>query len=248
MEIIETKLNWAGALAKRNMIDMIVLHHAAASNCTIYNVHKWHLANGWAGCGYHYFVNKRGEIFKGRPDDVIGSHAKGFNSTTLGICFEGNFEKEVPPQIQINAGIKLVGHLKKKYGISKVKGHDELMATSCPGKLFNIERFRGASENLVLEFQTAAIADGFKFPRYGADGKFGSETEAVMGKCIVQKRLVYKFKNTTKLAQGLLGITADGKAGKQTDTAIRKFQQDNGLVVDGAIGVCTWKKLLKIDN
>ena len=115
MEIIETKLNWAGALAKRSAIDMIVLHHAAASNCTIYNVHKWHLANSWSGCGYHYLVNKRGEIFKGRPDDTIGSHAKGFNSTSIGICFEGDFMKETPSQMQIDAGLELVEYLKNKY-------------------------------------------------------------------------------------------------------------------------------------
>ena len=58
MEIIKADLNWAGSLAKRSTIDMIVLHHASAKNCTIYNIHSWHLANGWSGVGYHYFINK----------------------------------------------------------------------------------------------------------------------------------------------------------------------------------------------
>jgi N-acetyl-anhydromuramyl-L-alanine amidase AmpD len=108
MEIIETKLNWAGSLAKRSTIDMIVLHHAAASHCDIYTVHKWHLANQWSGCGYHYFINKQGQIFKGRPDNTIGSHAKGFNSTSIGVCFEGDFMKETPSQAQIDSGLELV--------------------------------------------------------------------------------------------------------------------------------------------
>lgn len=247
VEIIETKLNWAGALAKRSSIDMIVLHHAAASNCSIYQVHKWHLANQWSGCGYHYFINKQGQIFKGRPDDTIGSHAKGFNSTTLGICFEGNFEKESPTQVQINAGLELVEYLKKKYGISKVKGHGELMATSCPGKLFPIERFRGVKENLILEFQLASYADGFKYPKYGTDGKYGSETENVMKQCVVKRRLIHKYKNATKLVQRLLNVDQDGKCGQITSAAIKEFQKKNVLDVDGAVGPQTWKKLLGIN-
>lgn len=247
MEIIETKLNWAGALAKRSTIDMIVLHHASATNCTIYNVHKWHLANGWSGCGYHYFINKRGEIYKGRQDDVIGSHAKGFNSTSIGICFEGNFDKEVPSQVQIDSGLELVEYLKKKYSISNVKGHGELMATACPGKLFPIERFRGIKENIVLSFQMAAYADGFKFPKYGCDGQYGSETENVMKQCIVKRRLIYKYKNATKLVQRLLNIEQDGKCGKITTDVIKEFQKKNGLEVDGAVGLLTWSKLLGIN-
>lgn len=247
MEIIETKLNWAGSLAKRSMIDMIVLHHAAASNCSIYTVHKWHLANGWSGVGYHYFINKQGMIFQGRPDDTIGSHAKGFNSTTLGICFEGNFEKETPTQSQIDAGLELVEYLKKKYNINKVKGHGELMVTSCPGKLFDIDQFRGVKENLVLSFQMAAYADGFKLEKYGVDGFWGPETASVAQKCVVKQRILYKYKNATKLVQRLLGVEQDGKCGPITAQAIKEFQQKNGLEPDACCGLNTWKKLLNIN-
>ena len=247
MEIIDSKLNWGGALAKRSNIDMIVLHHAAAQNCTIYNVHQWHLANGWSGCGYHYLVRKDGRIFRGRPDDTIGSHAKGYNSTSLGVCFEGDFEKEMPTQVQINAGLELVSYLKKKYNIKQIKGHGQLLNTSCPGRLFSMEQFIGKKENLILSFQRAAIADGIKLPKYGADGKFGAETEAAMKQCVVKKRLLYKYKNATKLLQRLLGITQDGLAGKTTEQAIKNFQNNNNLTVDGCCGLNTWRKLLKID-
>lgn len=247
MQIIETKLNWAGALAKRSKIDMIVLHHAASSHCSIYNIHNWHLSNQWSGFGYHYFINKRGEIFKGRPDDTIGSHAKGYNATSLGLCFEGDFEKETPTQEQINAGLELVAYLKKKYNIKKVKGHKDLMATSCPGTLFPMEKFVDEKENLILSFQRAATADGFKFKSYGLDGKFGSETESIMKKCIVKRRLFYKYKNATKLVQRLLGVNQDGLCGKETEAAIKNFQESNGLVTDGCVGLATWKALLGIN-
>lgn len=249
MEIIEVKFDVVGALAKRTTIDMIVLHHAEAKSCSVKDINWWHIQKGYSCIGYHYFIRKDGSIYKGRADNIIGAHAKGYNSTSLGICFEGQYTKETMPQAQIDAGRELVAYLKKKYNISKVYKHNDVNATDCPGSLFPFESIVGTeSENLVLSFQRSAIADGFKFEKYGADGKFGSETEAVMQKCIIKKRIVYKYKNATKLAQRLLDIPADGKAGKQTDAAIRKFQKENGLTVDGAIGAQTWKNLLNIDD
>lgn len=103
-----------------------------------------------------------------------------------------------------------------------------------------------AKENLILSFQKAAIADGVQLPQYGADGMYGNETKVAMQKCVVKKRLLYKYKNCTRLVQRLLGVTQDGLAGKETDSAIRNFQKENGLVVDGAVGLNTWLKLLNI--
>lgn len=247
MQIKEVKYDWAGQLIKRITIDTIVLHHAEASSCTAKDIHWWHICRGYSGIGYHYFINKKGEIFKGRPDNTVGAHAKGYNSTSIGICFEGKYNKEIAPQAQIEAGKELVAYLKKKYNIKNVKKHKDLMATDCPGNLFPFEAIVGQEkENLVLSFQRAVIADKFKLPKYGADGSWGKETEGVAQQCIVKKRLTYKYKNATKLVQRLLGLKQDGLAGKDTDSAIRKFQKENGLMVDGAVGLQTWKVLLGI--
>lgn len=247
MEIIDVKYDWVGALAPRSAIDMMVLHHADASSCTVKDINWWHICSGYSGIGYHYFINKKGEIYKGRPDNVIGAHAKGFNSTSLGICFEGRYNKEIMPQAQLEAGKELVAYLKKTYNITKVKKHKDLMATDCPGSLFPFEEIVGQEqENLVLSFQRAAVADGFKFPQYGCDGSYGNETKSVMQQCVVKKRLFYKYKNATKLVQRLLGIKQDGLCGKDTDAAIRKFQKEHQLEIDGAVGVNTWKVLLGI--
>ena len=247
MEIKEVKYDWAGALAKRSKIDMIVLHHADASTCSPQDIHWWHVRNGWSGIGYHYFISKQGVVFKGRPDDVIGSHAKGYNSTSLGICFEGRYNKETMSEAQLQVGKELVAYLKKKYKITKVKRHKDLMATDCPGVLFPFEEIvNQTQENLVLSFQRAATADGFKFPKYGCDGSYGNETKDVMQKCIVKRRLFYKYQNATKLVQRLLGVKQDGLAGKDTENAIKKFQQAHNLTVDGCVGLATWKVLLNI--
>jgi N-acetyl-anhydromuramyl-L-alanine amidase AmpD len=252
MQIKEVNYQWRGTLIKRNKTEMIVLHHAAAKSCNVQQVHQWHINRGWSGVGYHYFISRNGEIFRGRPEDTVGAHATGYNSISIGLCFEGDYTTQTMPKAQLDAGKELVAYLKDKYNLTKVKGHRDLMATSCPGVKFPFFEIATAKqnaekENLVLLFQKAAIADGFKFPKYGADGSYGNETKSVMQKCIVKKRLLYKYKNATKLVQRLLGLEQDGLCGRQTTNAIKNFQKKNGLVVDGAVGVNTWKVLLGIN-
>ena len=58
--------------------------------------------------------------------------------------------------------------------------------------------------------------------------------------------IFYKYKNSTKLVQRLLGIKQDGLAGKDTESAIKKFQKEKGLTIDGCVGLNTWIKLLNI--
>lgn len=83
MNIIEKTYKWASKLSKRKSTKRIILHHAEAVKCTADDIHKWHLNNGWAGIGYHFFVRKDGSIYRGRPEDTLGSHAKGANMIVL---------------------------------------------------------------------------------------------------------------------------------------------------------------------
>lgn len=249
MKINEVDYQWKGTLIKRNKTEMIVLHHAAAKSCTVQDVHCWHLSRGWSGIGYNYFVKKDGQIYRGRPEDVVGAHATNYNSKSIGICFEGDFMVDTMPKAQLEAGKELVAYLKDKYKITNVKGHRDLMSTSCPGSRFPFDEIANAkqTENLVLAFQKAAQADGYKFAKYGCDGIYGNETSQAMQKCVVKKRDTYQYKNCTKLVQRLLGIKQDGLCGSQTANAIREFQQKRGLVADSCCGLKTWQKLLGIN-
>ena len=136
MNIIEKTYKWNGKLSNRKSTNRIILHHAESKSCTADDIHSWHLANGWAGIGYHFFVRKDGSIYRGRPENVVGSHAKGSNSDSIGICFEGSYMTETMSQAQINAGRELVTYLKNKYGISKVQKHKDVCSTNCPGSNF----------------------------------------------------------------------------------------------------------------
>ena len=77
-------------LLNKHLIDKVILHCSATdAPHNVLNIHKWHLQNGWAGCGYHLFIKKNGSIQRGRPMEYVGSHCKGQNGVSFGVCLEG---------------------------------------------------------------------------------------------------------------------------------------------------------------
>jgi hypothetical protein len=62
-------------------------------------------------------------------------HAVRANPHGVGVCFLGNFTKQVPPPAQLRAGAHLVAWLMQELGVTldRVKGHKEFMDTACPG-------------------------------------------------------------------------------------------------------------------
>lgn len=136
----------------------------------------------------------------------------------------------------------------RKMGIALAKG---ILATL--GIEF-VEEKKTATPS-VLEWQKAAIADGFKppkyFPEYGDDGIWGKECEAVAEDAVVKMRSnnFYIYENLTKIVQKAVGFTGndvDGKCGIKTDFAIKEYQKKSGLAVDGEVGIKTWKKILNV--
>lgn len=255
MNIINTSYDWNGSLVKRSKTTRIILHHAAAIKCTAQDIHRWHLNRGWAGIGYHFFVNKQGKIYEGRPENVVGAHAGNNNLDSIGVCFEGNFEKEQMTNEQIKSGKELVSYLKGKYNIIVVQKHKDVNATVCPGKNFPFNEISCVSAKkeatpynpTVLDWQKAAIADGYKFPRYGTDGKWGSECEAVANKAVLYRKYPYRNKSLTRFVQRYIGVEIDGKYGKETEKAVRSYQAKNKLNPDGKVGANTYRQILGLN-
>ncbi len=99
----------------------------------------------------------------------------------------------------------------------------------------------------VLEWQQAAIADGYELPQYGADGLWGQECEGVATRAILRNSLPYRNKNLTRLVQRAVGATVDGLYGPNTKTAVRAFQRKHGLAADGIVGINTWRAILGME-
>ncbi len=238
------------AMAKRVNTTLLILHHAAG-NGPVEQIHDYHKrVKGWSGIGYHFYVRKDGSVWQGRPIDTVGAHTLEYNGFSIGVCFEGNFENEIMSDAQKSAGAELVGFIREQYpSITEVKGHGELKNTACPGENFPFEEIvsglfsepEAPAENRVKLFQLAAIDDGFSFPKFGADGIWGSETESVARKAICKRRVFYRYKNLTRLVQKEVGVEVDGKFGSKTRTAVIAYQRANGLTPDAAWGVNCWK-------
>lgn len=144
--INDAGLTFTSTLTKRSKTTAIVLHHRAGTG-DVKSIHTLHLNNGWAGIGYNFYVRLDGTIYKGRGWEYIGAHAgasSGYNSKSIGICFEGNFsELTSMPTIQYNAGVALIKEALNKYStITEIKGHGEVYATSCPGTNFPLAKMK----------------------------------------------------------------------------------------------------------
>lgn len=230
MKIIETNLKF-GSMTNRKSTNRIILHHAEASHCTAEDIHHWHLNNGWSGAGYHFLVRKDGKIYRLRPENKVGSHAKGSNSDSIGVCFEGSYMTETMPEAQKKAGKELVAYLKSKYGISKVQRHSDVYPTSCPGTNFPFDEIAGASGNNSGNKNNSNNNSSTLL-------KVGSRGAAVQD---VQKKLV-------ALGYNVGSTGADGIFGNATKNAVIKFQDSVRISKDGIVGSQTLAKLNEAYN
>ncbi|MGL4656431.1 MAG: N-acetylmuramoyl-L-alanine amidase [Sarcina sp.] len=160
IEIIETNFKWNGELELTNNPKTLVLHHIEASRpgqtIPVTDVHQWHLANGWTGIGYHFYVTKTGKVYRGRPENAIGAHAKQFNKDSIAIAVEGRYGVENMPAIQRTMVEKLGGYLRGKYSIENIKGHGELMPTSCPGGKYPLNGIRNNIAKYPIYYEPQA--------------------------------------------------------------------------------------------
>lgn len=143
LNIIEPNYTWNGALTKRTITDRIILHHAAG-NGTAESIHKYHVSLGWKGIAYHYYVRKDGTVYRGRPEDTVGGHTSGYNSRSIGICAEGNFETDVMSDAQRDAIRALVLDIRTRYPDTQTIKHKDVAATACPGKNYSFDYIAAA--------------------------------------------------------------------------------------------------------
>ena len=151
MKIQDAGLEFRFPAGKRALTSAVILHHAAA-NCSVQAMHGYHRdVNGWDGIGYHYYVRKDGSVWRGRPEDTIGAHTIGYNYSSIGICFEGNFERETMSAEQLAAGRELLADILSRYPGIEISGHRDKDATVCPGKNFPQELLKFKEEIMDIK-------------------------------------------------------------------------------------------------
>lgn len=143
LDIKEVEYKWGNELKDGNSPKKLIIHHSATDSPeTPEDIHKFHLDNGWSGIGYHFYIREDGTIYRGRDENIIGAHAKNANYNTLGICIEGNFEKEGLNEKQRNSLINLGTYLSLKYPIKDIIPHRSVVDTLCPGTLFPMDNIK----------------------------------------------------------------------------------------------------------
>lgn len=146
MKIINSNISFNGNKAGGNNPKEIIVHHAESSKCTVYDIDRWHKNNGWCGIGYHYFIDKQGNIYTGRPEDWTGAHCVDHNTKSLSICLEGKLQNENVTGAQYSSLIWLIKDIQNRRGNMPVYGHKELNQTDCPGNL-DLNKLRNDIEN-----------------------------------------------------------------------------------------------------
>ncbi|WP_415335787.1 N-acetylmuramoyl-L-alanine amidase [Clostridium perfringens] len=144
MYINQSNIKFNG-LRYGNDPNKIIIHNADATSCSVYDIDRWHKGNGWSGIGYDYFIRKEGSVWTGRPENAIGAHTIGQNSSSIGICLEGAFMREKPTRAQLNSLYELIADIRKRRGNLPVYGHKDFNNTDCPGINFPLEQFKNNS-------------------------------------------------------------------------------------------------------
>lgn len=131
-------------LKLRKTTRYFILHHSGVSSPhTPADIHQWHLNKGWAGIGYHFIIDPDGKIHVGRPIYCVGAHTYGYNHESIGICLEGDFNKEQPTEAQIKATVTLLYRLGHLYPNAKICRHSDFnKSKNCPGKFFPFEKLK----------------------------------------------------------------------------------------------------------
>lgn len=147
--------------------DLIVYHHTAMnSNSSFKDVVRVIQSrtdshnNSWL-TGYHCVVLADGSIHPFCRWDRFGNHAVGYNGSSLGIAFNGNFEPDPkvpfsnptgrygpirPTEAQLKAGARVVTLWTKIYKITPVfkksiLAHRLISSKACPGSAFPEDEF-----------------------------------------------------------------------------------------------------------
>ena len=150
------------------------LHHTASTNsyssaeaaAQVRSMYAYHTqALGWSDIGYNFLVDRYGRIYEGRYGGirraVLGAHAGGFNTYTVGVAMIGTFSTVQPPAATLTSVQRLMAWKLSMHGrdplgtttlvsaggstsrypagtsvqVPVIAGHRDTNSTACPGDL-----------------------------------------------------------------------------------------------------------------
>jgi hypothetical protein len=132
-------------------LQFALVHHTAGTNsytasqsaAIVRGIEVYHVkGNGWNDIGYNFLVDKYGQVFEGRyggvDKPVIGAHAEGFNTGSVGVAVLGTYGSSAPPAAARTALAKLlawrldIAHVDPKSTLTWVSGGNARFASGVP--------------------------------------------------------------------------------------------------------------------
>lgn len=114
---------------------------AMSADEKVEEVRRWHLDRGFNDVGYHYLIDRNGQVVVGRPIERAGAHVKGHNANSIGISlfgghgssaddkFEDHFTQDQEQSLN-----RLIDQLRRRFPeITKITGHNQYSVKACPG-------------------------------------------------------------------------------------------------------------------
>ena len=142
---------------------LVVVHHTAGESPAsaddsiplVRAIQAYHVkANGWNDIGYNFLVDPFGQVFEGRGGgidrNVVGAHALGFNTGSVGVALIGNLEQvALAPEARSALAMLLSWRLDVAHvdplslvaymtdgnlrTLRAISGHLDVNPTECPG-------------------------------------------------------------------------------------------------------------------
>ena len=153
-------------------VGLVIVHHTAGRNdysrseapAIVRGIQLFHVrGNGWNDIGYNFLVDRFGTIYEGRfggvDRNVVGAHAQGFNTGSVGIAVLGTYGSSAPSRAAQEAVARLIAwrldlaHVDPlsslefvsggsdrfasgaEVELGAVSGHRDTGRTECPGDL-----------------------------------------------------------------------------------------------------------------
>jgi hypothetical protein len=132
-------------------LQFALVHHTAGTNsytasqsaAIVRGIEVYHVkGNGWNDIGYNFLVDKNGQVFEGRyggiDKPVIGAHAEGFNTGSVGVAVLGTYGSSAPPAVARTALANLlawrldIAHVDPKSTLTWVSGGNARFASGVP--------------------------------------------------------------------------------------------------------------------
>ncbi|MBD8063638.1 N-acetylmuramoyl-L-alanine amidase [Oceanitalea stevensii] len=188
----ESKMTWT---PRHDPLRAAVVHHTAGTNSytaaqsagIVRGIYHYHaVSRDWGDIGYHFLVDKYGQIFEGRAGSLDAppgripeaAHARGFNRGTLGISVLGDYSSVYAPDSVLTTMARVIAwkfdaadidmstpsgmispgtaHRPAGQNLPRVFAHRDVGATTCPGNNIYARIPR-------LNEQVATLVDGDEY-------------------------------------------------------------------------------------